>query len=312
MKVRLPSLSPTASPGRRKKAPAAVDDGPRQPERSQPGHDTSELGAGVLALQLAVGRLARLAAEEEEARDGSETAQSSPGARDDACEEDERDASDAVDEAPIAIPKFARMAAEETSEAPLGIEEFANMVAEEEKERREARKDPPSPGSVAARHFANLERKRKDEIEAARARVWQREPMRPLPIDHFTRLAAEERDAKIHAKRKLAEAQMPEAVRHFTRTAEVYRALQRREKAGANDAPKEVARMPAAVQKFTLQARQEKAKKRAAQEEARRRMPAVLVGVAHFTQRTRAQELAGALAPAVRPEGGATVASSFC
>lgn len=216
----------------------------------------------------------------------------------------------------LAVEHLARLAAEEEATTnkqgnavPVAIAYFTRKDREAKKARRSV---PASEPSVATKHFAALQRKKAADIEAARARVRARKPLAPLPVDYFVRQRQAERAARANASKERAEAQMPEAVRHFTKTAEVERELRKRAREGAtmkNEQTTSTAtrHMPAAIQKFTLAAYEERARRRAAAEEARRRMPPVSPGVAHFTRKTKAQRLTSVLTG-----DNASGASSLC
>jgi len=189
--------------------------------------------------------------------------------------------------------------------APPAIQYFTQKAAEEAQRNKEAMERSMAntdETSVATKHFEQVEKQKAAEIEAARNATRSKDPMAPLPIDYFTKLGNEETAAKASDRKALADSHMPEGVKFFTAQAEAEKAAnagvpQHEEAAFAtkyfNNLAEEDAKragaeaegdmMPAAIQKFTLEAREESMRKKAAIEELNRNPPAPAPGIVHFT-----------------------------
>eukprot|EP00580_Thalassiosira_gravida_P018655 CAMPEP_0201667544 /NCGR_PEP_ID=MMETSP0494-20130426/15529_1 /ASSEMBLY_ACC=CAM_ASM_000839 /TAXON_ID=420259 /ORGANISM="Thalassiosira gravida, Strain GMp14c1" /LENGTH=175 /DNA_ID=CAMNT_0048147567 /DNA_START=121 /DNA_END=648 /DNA_ORIENTATION=+ len=167
--------------------------------------------------------------------------------------------------------------------------------------------DSHPPASVATQYFAEQEAKKLQEIDILRAQVKDKASIEPLPADYFAKQGEAELKARAQAAKEIAESQMPIAVRKFTNKAELERSVRANggtvsdenmpvatkhflKKAAEKETPKAAASskegvdmMPAAIQKFTLTAREETKKKKMALEELNNNPLQMPPGVAHFT-----------------------------
>lgn len=189
--------------------------------------------------------------------------------------------------------------------APPAIAYFTKMAEEEAQRNKEAMARSMATNgetSAAVKHFEELEKKKALGIEAARDATRTKTPMESVPIDYFTKLGNEEMAAKAAAKKKFSESQMPQGVKFFTAKAEAEKAANAGvpehehaalatkyfNKKANEDAKKASAEsqgdmMPAAIQKFTMQARMDSMRKKAILEEMNRNPPAPAPGIVHFT-----------------------------
>ena len=203
--------------------------------------------------------------------------------------------------------------------APAAIEYFTQK-AESDQLKRERMiqdlKDNPPPASVATAYFARMEGKKVLEMAAMRSQVSSHDPIEPLPIDYFTKLGEEEQAAAAKELRELSESQMPIAVKKMTSKAAEDKAAReqlRRELSELNmsvatryfkvlaetkDAKsvsstsqlQQTEMMPAAIQRFTMAAREESMRKQAAVNELRENPPPMPSGQDYFTMKDRAEK----------------------
>jgi len=155
-------------------------------------------------------------------------------------------------------------------------------------------------------------------MAAMRSQVASRDPIEPLPIDYFTKLGEEEQAAAAKELRELSESQMPIAVQKITYMSEQVKidklAAQRElselnmsvatrhfheleiKKMAALTALASAAEngsvemMPAAIQRFTMAAREESMRKKAAIKELRENPPPMPAGQEYFTMKDRAEK----------------------
>lgn len=198
--------------------------------------------------------------------------------------------------------------------APQAIEYFTNKANVEKSERalmlKELNDNPPE-ASAATKHFAQEKQKKEQEMEAARAQAVKSSSgavVEPLPFDHFTKLGEKEVADRAQASKKLAESQMPSAIKYFTakgaedkktREAELRELSQQSQSMAGRHfaaiaAEKEEAKkvsgsqsgdveaMPAAIQHFTVMAREESMRKKEVLKSLKNNPPEVSTGVAHF------------------------------
>ena len=178
--------------------------------------------------------------------------------------------------------------------------------------RAEPRFELPKSASVATIHFAVQGLQNAAEIEAARTNTQTKEPMEPLPVDHFTKLGDAQMAAKAEESRQLSEAHMPIGTKYFTELAVVEKEKSLAEIRAVSESERSVATkyfmkleaekkassqngddseiMPAAIQKFTLEDRAIKEKKRAEIQAMRENPPAMPDGQAYFTNQMRAEK----------------------
>jgi len=79
--------------------------------------------------------------------------------------------------------------------APAAIEYFFRKAKEEQRRAKETLKrleEKTPEASVATAHFAALEKKKAEDIEAARSQTRSKDPMNPLPVDYFTKMGQRE------------------------------------------------------------------------------------------------------------------------
>merc|ERR1712029_91117 len=188
--------------------------------------------------------------------------------------------------------------------APAAVEFFTQKARAEEEKNRQAYNARNAGGSEpppATKYFADLEKKKAANIEAARAQI-NKGSVKPLPIDYFTKLGQEQNAEKASKAKELAEAEIPDAVLYFTDKAEYEKKYNRlvgvnnenmpvatkyfQEKAKADEANArgtESEVMPAAIQKFSMPVWEEHQKNRAELEKLKDSPPPIPPGVLHFT-----------------------------
>jgi len=182
--------------------------------------------------------------------------------------------------------------------------EYFTRKAEEEKSKRNLTSEDYEP-PLATKYFAEQEKKKAQEIEAARSQTRSLTPMESVPVDHFTRLGRQDTEEKARQAQELAEQSQPIAVKKFTQEGEVQKSMraldtglnanmsvatkyfhrleedEKAARAEAQEGQKDM--MPAAIQKFSTMAFEERAIKKAALEESISNPPPVPPGIAHFT-----------------------------
>lgn len=197
--------------------------------------------------------------------------------------------------------------------APAAIEYFTSKANEEKAAAEEAMKKATEGGHqkcAATTHFEKQASMKLERMESIRAQVKGKKPDEVLPVDYFTKLGEKETAEKARAQRELAESVVPTGIAYFTAKAEEEKAKKLAEFYEGHDemsvatkyfnklaleqeaekkriAEEEPEPMPAAIQKFTMEAYAVNAKKKAEIQAMHENPPAMAVGTAYFTNQMR-------------------------
>jgi len=197
---------------------------------------------------------------------------------------------------------------------PVAMDHFANQA--KEKKRKSALLMKKVEPSMASQHFEkkHLEKQASIRIQRRSVRnlVLEKEPDKPLPVNHFTKLGEQDMEEKAKSQRELAHSVRPPGVAYFTdkaeddkakRLSQVYDghdgmsvatkyfnrlALEKETERKRNAQKKqEQEHMPIAIQKFTVAEYEKREKKKAEMQALRDNPPEMSPGTAYFTNQMR-------------------------